>query len=73
MRTLTPRRVLAISGLLCAVLFVAVVISLRMGAYPIGVRDIVMTLVNGALGRGDNSPRPRAASGLPWRSTGDGA
>ena len=56
MRMLTPRRVLAISGLLCAVLFVAVVISLRMGAYPIGVRDIVMTLVNGALGRGDRIP-----------------
>jgi iron complex transport system permease protein len=56
MRTLTPRRVLAISGLLCAVLFVAVVISLRMGAYPIGVRDIVMTLANWALGRSDRIP-----------------
>lgn len=56
MRTLTPRRVLAISGLLCAVLFVAVVISLRMGAYPIGVSDIVMTLVNRAIGRSDRIP-----------------
>ena len=40
----------------CAVLFVAVVISLRMGAYPIAVRDIVMTLVNGVLGHGTQIP-----------------
>ena len=51
MRPLTPRRILAICGLLFAVLFVAVVISLRMGAYPISVPDIVMTLVNAAIGR----------------------
>ena len=37
-------------------LFVLVVISLRMGAYPIAVRDIVMTLFNGALGRRDQIP-----------------
>jgi iron complex transport system permease protein len=55
-RTLTPRRVLGICALLCAVLFVAVVISLRMGAYPISVRDIVMTLANWALGRSDRIP-----------------
>ncbi len=42
--------------MLAAVLFVMVVISLRMGAYPISVRDIVMTLVNGAMGRRDRIP-----------------
>ncbi len=56
MRPLTPKRILWICSGLCAVLFVAVVISLRMGAYPIGVRDIVMTLFNGAMGRRDEIP-----------------
>ena len=42
--------------MLAAVLFVMVVISLRMGAYPISVRDIVMTLLNGAMGRRDRIP-----------------
>jgi iron complex transport system permease protein len=39
--------------LLGAVLFGVVVISLRMGAYPISVGDIVMTLFNGVIGRWD--------------------
>lgn len=56
MRTLSARRVLGLCGLLCAVLFVTVVISLRMGAYPIAVRDIVMTLFNKAIGRNDQIP-----------------
>jgi iron complex transport system permease protein len=56
MRTLTPRRVLAVCALLFGVLFLVVVISLRMGAFPISVRDIVITLVKGALGRGDQIP-----------------
>lgn len=56
MRPLTPRRVFGICLLLCAVLFVAVVLSLRTGAYPISVRDIVATLLNGALGRRDQIP-----------------
>jgi iron complex transport system permease protein len=56
MRPLTPRRVLGICLLLFGVLFVAVVISLRMGAYPISVRDIVATLVNEALGRHNEIP-----------------
>lgn len=56
MRTLNARRVVGICGLLCAVLFVTVVISLRMGAYPIAVRDIVMTLFNKAVGRADQIP-----------------
>jgi iron complex transport system permease protein len=56
MRPLTPRRVMTMCGLLLFVLFVVVVISLRMGAYPISIRDIVMTLFNGAMGRKDEIP-----------------
>jgi iron complex transport system permease protein len=56
MRPLTPRRVFNVCALLIGVLFVLVVISLRMGAYPIAVRDILMTLINGALGRRDQIP-----------------
>jgi iron complex transport system permease protein len=56
LRTLTGRRVVGICGLLCAILFVAVVISLRMGAYPIAIRDIVMTLFDKAVGRGEQIP-----------------
>ena len=39
-----------------ALLFVAAVISLRIGAYPISVVDIVKTLGNGILGRWDAIP-----------------
>lgn len=56
MRPLTPRRILGMCGLLCGVLFVAVVIALRMGAYPISISDIVMTLFNGVLGRKEQIP-----------------
>jgi len=56
MRPLTPSRVGSVCALLFGVLFVVVVISLRMGAYPIAVRDIVFTLFNGALGRRDQIP-----------------
>ncbi|MGB0037236.1 MAG: iron ABC transporter permease [Candidatus Acidiferrales bacterium] len=56
MRPLTPRRIFGICSVLFAVLFVAVVISLRMGAYPISVRDIVMTLFRGVLGRREEIP-----------------
>jgi iron complex transport system permease protein len=55
-RPLTPRRIMGVCGLLFAVLFVIVVVSLRMGAYPIGVRDIVMTLFRGAIGRREEIP-----------------
>jgi cobalamin transport system permease protein len=55
-RALTPRRVAWICAGLGAVLFVAVVISLRMGAYPISVREIVMTLVNPLIGRRNQIP-----------------
>lgn len=56
MRPLTPRRVFAVCLALCGVLFVAVVISLRMGAYPVSVPDIVMTLVNATLRRWSQIP-----------------
>lgn len=56
MRPLTPRRVAWVCAGLCALLFAAVVISLRVGAYPISVRDIVMTLVNRAIGHRDQIP-----------------
>jgi iron complex transport system permease protein len=55
-RPLTPRRVAWICAGLGAVLFAAAVISLRMGAYPISVIDIVKTLFSGALGRWDDIP-----------------
>ena len=56
MRPLTPRKVSWICAGLLALLFVMVVIALRMGAYPISVRDIVMTLFNGMLGRWEEVP-----------------
>ncbi len=56
MRPLTSRRVAMICLGLGLVLFAAVVISLRMGAYPIGVSDIVTTLIQGALGRWNDIP-----------------
>jgi len=55
-RPLTPRRVIWVCAALAGVLFVTVVVSLRMGAYPISVRDIVITLFNGAVGRRDQIP-----------------
>jgi iron complex transport system permease protein len=56
MRPLTPRRVLGICAVLLLVLFAAVVVSLRMGAYPIAISDIVMTLFNRVAGRTDEIP-----------------
>jgi iron complex transport system permease protein len=56
LRPLTSRRVGAICLGLFALLFVAVVISLRMGAYPIAISDIVTTLIQGALGRWNDIP-----------------
>lgn len=55
-RTLTPQRVVGVCAMLLGVLFVVVVVSLRMGAFPISIRDIVATLVKGALGRKDQIP-----------------
>src|ERR1700721_3972153 len=56
MRPLTPQKILGICAGLLGVLFVEGVISLRMGAYPIGVRDIVATLYHGALGQWEVIP-----------------
>src|ERR1700722_17315555 len=56
MRPLTPRKVFWICAGLFGILFVVVVMALRMGAYPISVRDIVMTLFNGTLGRWEEVP-----------------
>ena len=56
MRPLTPRRIYAMCLGLLAILFVVVVISLRMGAFPISIRDIVATLFKGAIGRKDTIP-----------------
>jgi iron complex transport system permease protein len=56
MRPLTPRRILWTCGSLAGVLFLVVVIALRMGAYPISVEDIVMTLANGAIRHWDQIP-----------------
>jgi len=50
-RPLTPRKLLLICAALLGVLFVAVVIALRMGAFPISIGQIVLTLFNGAIGR----------------------
>jgi iron complex transport system permease protein len=55
-RPLTPKRVAWICLGLGVVLFAAAVISLRMGAYPISIADIVKTLFNGMLGRWDDIP-----------------
>ncbi len=56
MRPLTPRRVAWICAGLGVVLFAAAVISLRIGAYPISVVDIVKTLISGILGRWGDIP-----------------
>ena len=56
MRPLTPKRILGICACLGGLLLIEVVISLRMGDYPIGVRDIVVTLYHGVLGRWDEIP-----------------
>ncbi|HEV2205164.1 MAG TPA: iron chelate uptake ABC transporter family permease subunit, partial [Candidatus Acidoferrales bacterium] len=56
MRTLTARRVITVCAILLAVLFISVVISLRMGAFPLSIRDILSTLFNGLLGRQERIP-----------------
>ena len=56
MKPLTPRRIFMVCVGLFVLLFVAVVISLRMGAYPISIADIVATLFNRVAGRTDQIP-----------------
>jgi iron complex transport system permease protein len=55
-RPLTPRRVFLICAGLCGVLFAAVVISLRVGAYPISAIEILQTLLNRAIGHRSEIP-----------------
>jgi iron complex transport system permease protein len=55
-RPLTPKRVALICSGLLLILFAAVVVSLRMGAYPISIPDIVTTLFNRIAGRSDQIP-----------------
>lgn len=50
MRPLTPRKITLICAGLAAILFVVVVFSLKVGAYPIAVADVAMTLLRGAIG-----------------------
>ena len=50
MRSLTPRRIAWICIGLAAVLFLIVVFSLEVGAFPISASDVVVTLVRGAIG-----------------------
>jgi iron complex transport system permease protein len=53
---LTLRRLTLICGALAGVLFLVVVVSLKVGAYPIAVRDVVLTLVRGAFGHKEDIP-----------------
>jgi iron complex transport system permease protein len=56
MQPLTAGRILWISFLLGLVLFTVVVVSLKLGAYPIPIADVVMTLVRQAIGRAEQIP-----------------
>jgi iron complex transport system permease protein len=56
LKPLTPRRVLLVCCGLLLILFAAVVISLRMGAYSITIPEIVATLFNRVAGRTDQIP-----------------
>ncbi len=56
MQPLTAGRILWVSFLLGLVLFAVVVVSLKLGAYPIPIADVVMTLVRQAIGRAEQIP-----------------
>jgi cobalamin transport system permease protein len=56
LKPLTRRRVVLVCCGLLLILFAAVVISLRMGAYSITIPEIVMTLFNRLAGRTDQIP-----------------
>ena len=56
MQPLKLSRVLAICSTLGALLFVSMVISLKLGAYPISTNEVVMTLVHRLIGRSDQIP-----------------
>jgi len=56
LRSLTPRRIFWICAGLAGILFVIVVFSLKVGAYPMAVGDVVMTLARGAIGHWNAIP-----------------
>lgn len=56
MQALTPKRLAWICGGLMALLLVVVVISLKLGAVPMSVTDLVVNLGRVAIGRSDSLP-----------------
>lgn len=56
MKPLTLRRLLWTCGSLAALLFVVIVLALKLGAVPISVTDLVMSLGRVAIGRSDRLP-----------------
>jgi len=56
MKPLTPKRLALVCGGLAALLLAVVVISLKLGAVPISVTDLLMHLGRVALGRADQLP-----------------
>jgi iron complex transport system permease protein len=56
MQPMTPRRIAGVCAILASALFVAMVVSLRLGAYPMSVTSVVTTLYHGAIGQMDRIP-----------------
>jgi len=56
MQPLTPKRLAWTCGSLAGVLLVVVIISLKLGAVPISVTDLVLSLGRVAIGRSDQLP-----------------
>lgn len=56
MQPLTARRVFWVCGILALVLLGVVVVSLKLGAYPISVSDVFLTLMRRAIGRAQEIP-----------------
>jgi iron complex transport system permease protein len=54
MQPMTPRRIAGVCAILGGALFVAMVVSLRLGAYPMSVTSVVTTLYHGAIGQMDS-------------------
>jgi len=56
MQAMTPRRIIGVCMILSVALLLAVVISLRLGAYPMSVTSVVTTLYHGVRGQMDQIP-----------------
>lgn len=56
MKPLTVRRIVWVCGGLALLLFALMVVSLKLGAYPIPVADVAMTLVRRAIGQTEQIP-----------------